>query len=429
MGAVVVLFLIVILGIGLIASSRRRKGARVRASRLGPDARRGTHRRSHSVAVPAQIPRSPWPSPPGGRPPLQEPGNSVFKTAGGPLPTTQSRSHRPVAGEGFNTPSGRPVWPSAPARPAEPGPHGSSASPRSSHPQPFGSFAPAPAATRDPVAVGGRGRRRVAPIWPACICRRLSHLRRLHLCRAPDAGGDDRQARSSADRSQPASRSSGARLCRREHGLLAVLSQHPGRLAGPRTCIGSRMAGTHLALISGTSSCTSMAWNAACSLTRSCQPAARAEHGALVREVRRLLRIYGMNGSFSGYAGNLLRFLSLGGCSAALPVRAARTAGKHGSCRSSSALASASSRPMPGRCPPRGPLPGSACTRPPGCGRRRTRCPGEFDEIFARRYRERFGDGMMLERGGPLLQAAYRPASPGITSRELPAALASPGRR
>ena len=38
-----------------------------------------------------------------------------------------------------------------------------------------------------------------------------------------------------------------------------------------------------------------------------------AEHPALVREVERLLRIYGANGSFSGYAGHLLRFLSLGG--------------------------------------------------------------------------------------------------------------------
>ena len=42
-------------------------------------------------------------------------------------------------------------------------------------------------------------------------------------------------------------------------------------------------------------------------------PAARAEHPTLVREVERLLRIYGANGSFSGYAGNLLRFLSLSG--------------------------------------------------------------------------------------------------------------------
>ena len=42
-------------------------------------------------------------------------------------------------------------------------------------------------------------------------------------------------------------------------------------------------------------------------------PAARAEHPALVGEVERLLRIYGANGSFGGYAGDLLRFLSLGG--------------------------------------------------------------------------------------------------------------------
>jgi tellurite resistance protein len=49
------------------------------------------------------------------------------------------------------------------------------------------------------------------------------------------------------------------------------------------------------------------------------------------------------------------------------------------------------------------------------------RCPDEFDELFTRRYREHFGDGMMLDRAGPPLQAAYRPASPGIISRDLPA--------
>ena len=223
MGAVVVLFLIVVLGIGLIASSRRRKGARVRSSRLGADARRGTHRRSHSVAVPAQIPRSPWPSPPGGRPPLQEPGNSVFKTIGGPLPTTRSRSHRPAAGGRFDTPSGRPVWPSAPVTAGRAGTarlFGVTEIIASTATRIVRSF---PCRHSRSSRAGGRGRRRVAPIWPAGICRRLSHFRRLHLCRAPDAGGDDRQARSSADRSKPVSRSSGARLCRCEHGLLAVL--------------------------------------------------------------------------------------------------------------------------------------------------------------------------------------------------------------
>ena len=98
-------------------------------------------------------------------------------------------------------------------------------------------------------------------------------------------------------------------------------------------------------------------------------PAARAEHPALVREVERLLRIYGANGSFSGYASDLLRFLSLGGGLRRylspppeqqegweLPFELRLGLGQ---------LAADA-----GRCPPRGPWPGSAFTRQPGCGRR-----------------------------------------------------------
>jgi uncharacterized tellurite resistance protein B-like protein len=50
-----------------------------------------------------------------------------------------------------------------------------------------------------------------------------------------------------------------------------------------------------------------------------------------------------------------------------------------------------------------------------------TRCPHEVNEIFTRRYQERFGGGMVLERDGPFLQTSYRPASSGIANRELPA--------
>jgi hypothetical protein len=154
-------------------------------------------------------------------------------------------------------------------------------------------------------------------------------------------------------------------------------------------------------------------------------PAARAEHPALVREVERLLRIYGSNSSFNGYAGNLLRFLSLGGgprryLSAPpeqqegweLPfelwVGLGQLAADVRPVPASWALAWVRQHP-------------AAWLRTPAA-----RCPDEFDELFARRYRERFGDGMMLDPDGPLLQAEYRPASPGITSRDLPASLRVP---
>jgi hypothetical protein len=155
-------------------------------------------------------------------------------------------------------------------------------------------------------------------------------------------------------------------------------------------------------------------------------PAARAEQPALVREVERLLRIYGANGSFSGYAGNLLRFLSLSGGPRrylSAPPPAQQEAWELPfELRLGLGQLAADGRPVPAawalawvRQHP------AAWLRTPA-----TRCPDEFDELFTRRYREHFGDGMMLDRGGPPLQAAYRPASPGIISRDLPAGLRIP---
>ena len=150
-------------------------------------------------------------------------------------------------------------------------------------------------------------------------------------------------------------------------------------------------------------------------------PTARAEHPMLVREVERLLRIYGANGSFSGYAGNLLWFLSMSGgprryLSAPPPARQEEWELPL-EVRLGLGQLAADARPVPAawalawvRMHP------AAWLRTPA-----TRCPDEFDELFTRRYREHFGDGMMLDRGGPLLQVAYRPASAGIISRDLPA--------
>jgi hypothetical protein len=149
-------------------------------------------------------------------------------------------------------------------------------------------------------------------------------------------------------------------------------------------------------------------------------PAARAEHPALVREVERLLRIYGGNGSFSGYAGNLLRFLSLaGGPRRYLSAPPVQDDGWElpFELRLGLGQLAADGRPVPVawalswvRLHP------AAWLRTPA-----SRCPEEFDELFSRRYREQFGDGMILEPGGQLLQSGYRPASPGILSRDQPA--------
>lgn len=99
-------------------------------------------------------------------------------------------------------------------------------------------------------------------------------------------------------------------------------------------------------------------------------PAARAEHPALVREVERLLRIYGGTARSMATPGTCSASCRwLAGPGGTCPRRRRRTTG--GSCRSSCVSASASSRPMAGRCLSRRRFRGCGCTRRPGCGRRR----------------------------------------------------------
>jgi TerB N-terminal domain/TerB-C domain/Tellurite resistance protein TerB len=148
-------------------------------------------------------------------------------------------------------------------------------------------------------------------------------------------------------------------------------------------------------------------------------PTARAEHPALVLEVERLLRIYGANPSFSGYAENLLRFLSLAGGPRRYLSAPPQQEGWElpFELRLGLGQLAADARPVPAawalawlRLHP------AAWLRTPA-----TRCPDEFDELFTRRYREQYGDGMTLGRSGPRLRATYRPANPGIISQDLSA--------
>ena len=143
---------------------------------------------------------------------------------------------------------------------------------------------------------------------------------------------------------------------------------------------------------------------------------ARAEREMLVAEIRRLLGIYGTNGSFRSYAEGLLAFVTPDdGERRYLHPPPARREGWE--CRSNCGLGlgqlAADAKPVPAgwalawlRLHPKGWL------RTPA-----TRCPDEFNEMFTRRYRERFGGGLMLEPGGAFLGKRYRPASPGISSR------------
>lgn len=147
--------------------------------------------------------------------------------------------------------------------------------------------------------------------------------------------------------------------------------------------------------------------------------AARAEREMLVTEVRRLLGIYGTNGSFRGYAQSLLAFLTADdgeprylsppparGDDWDVPFELRLGLGQ----------LAADARPVPAdwalawaRLHP------EVWLRTPA-----TRCPSEFDEVFTRRYRDRCGDGMLLDAGGAAFGERYHPASAGIAESQLP---------
>ena len=137
--------------------------------------------------------------------------------------------------------------------------------------------------------------------------------------------------------------------------------------------------------------------------------AARAERETLVAEVGRLLRIYGTNGSFRGYAEGLLAFVTPDDAERRYLSAAADPAGRlGGAVRVAARARPASRRRQAGAC---GVGPGLAApaSRRAGCARQRRAARTNSDEVFTRRYRERFGDGLLLEPGGAMLQPAYQP--------------------
>lgn len=146
---------------------------------------------------------------------------------------------------------------------------------------------------------------------------------------------------------------------------------------------------------------------------------ASAERETVVAEVRRLLGIYGTNGSFRGYAEGLLAFVTPDdGNRRYLDPPPARRDGWDVPFELQLGLGqlAADAMPVPAdwalawlRLHPQSWL------RTPA-----TRCPDEFREVFTRRYRERYGDGLMLEPGGPMLGRRYHPASAGISESQLP---------
>jgi tellurite resistance protein len=139
--------------------------------------------------------------------------------------------------------------------------------------------------------------------------------------------------------------------------------------------------------------------------------AAREEIPAIVTEVKRLLSIYGNNGSFRGYASRFLYAIqasqvtapfylqspSLETISSEFPLTLKIAIGQMANdgvpLSAEWALAWAEHDPtMPRRMPSQ-------------------RCPAEFGELFKIRYNEKFGDGLKFKPNKTRLVATYHPAS------------------
>jgi tellurite resistance protein len=141
------------------------------------------------------------------------------------------------------------------------------------------------------------------------------------------------------------------------------------------------------------------------------------ERAAIVGEVRRLLAVYGENRSFKGYATNLLAmerglfqpqadipdYLNLADSFSADPfqVQLARYAAAQKPLPAMMALQWLRFHPDFGlRTPAR-------------------RCAKEFNELFARRYAEKFGDGLVVPLNQKKLSIAYRAANPSLRGLRL----------
>jgi uncharacterized tellurite resistance protein B-like protein len=157
--------------------------------------------------------------------------------------------------------------------------------------------------------------------------------------------------------------------------------------------------------------------------------AAKAAWPAIASELRRLLAIYGeKSGSFRGYASALLDWVELAEHPARLyekPVPAfPRTYELPLYLRLALGQAAVDGAPVPAhlalawaRLEP------NISLRTPA-----TRCAEEFERLFAMRYAEAFGAGMVIPRNRTKLKLVYRPASAGfrgydelkLTFRETP---------
>jgi uncharacterized tellurite resistance protein B-like protein len=149
-------------------------------------------------------------------------------------------------------------------------------------------------------------------------------------------------------------------------------------------------------------------------------PAARNDWPAIIVELRRLLAIYGeKSGSFNRYAGELLSWIELDGKSSQLyrqPVPDfPRTYELPPYLRLALGQAAVDGAPLPAH------LALAWLRLSPECYLRTaaTRCPNEFERLFAQRYHEVLGPGLVLLKNRTKLKFVYQAASASLRSANV----------
>ncbi|MCL4244689.1 MAG: tellurite resistance TerB family protein [Candidatus Dadabacteria bacterium] len=139
---------------------------------------------------------------------------------------------------------------------------------------------------------------------------------------------------------------------------------------------------------------------------------ARDEAVVIISEVERLLDIYGYNGSFNGYASSFLDIACLKFQIGDLPTVKENTQWGEYPISFKIALGhlSKSGKPISSEYALRwAEYHPEICLRTPA-----TRCREEFETLFDIRYREKFGDGLIIEPNKTCLKINYKPATSSI---------------
>jgi uncharacterized tellurite resistance protein B-like protein len=149
-------------------------------------------------------------------------------------------------------------------------------------------------------------------------------------------------------------------------------------------------------------------------------PAARNDWPAIITELRRLLAIYGeKSGSFNHYAGELLSWIELGKKPSQLYKQLVpdfpRTYELPPYLRLALGQAAVDRAPLPAH------LALAWIRLNPECYLRTaaTRCPDEFERLFAQRYYEVLGPGLVLPKNRTKLKFVYQPASAGLRGANI----------